>query len=654
MKVNESKEKELNLVSGAIRTSQRGIRFTKENLNTLNMGNEEAPADEDYELYEGFPCVDPAVFLDQKETMLWDRLSKQEQEVYIREGVEAAENAPEEGGSAAVFCQDPVWQEEFAEQPQGYSPVGQEMQSGREGKSVVGRIVAGRSGGQAGRSGGQAEGIRGTVDPETTVKWDGVQQNATDRKSEGLEPGGSFSYEGTVSENLSGDIVQRHGNIAENMGQGGMSFGSSAAAQAADAGMSGTGIGFAVSAGKKAAESFRDSVEAQALVSNQIQQRQQTEDAAQSWNPLPDSAIVKGGAAVIAALTALASTLVQAVTSFLTSIVSSLLSVVVTLVSIVSLTGVLAVLFITILVSNTNNNGAEQIVQVALAEEGTTDGSEYWQFVVGSQFIDGNSTPWCACFVSWCAEQCGFIEDGIFPRSASVAVYEAYYRQRNLYVESGDYIPRQGDLIIFGSDEHIGIVQYTEGGRVITIEGNTSDAVHSRSYALTSSYISGYCTPAYPQNADFSGNTNDEIAYNYLRSMGCTREAAVSVVANLKAESGVDPNCYQYGGGPGRGICQWEVGGGRYEALVERAESEGKQWNDLEVQLEFMWYEFTGGDATCRYILNRDYGGIENFKNSTDIAWAVEAFERSFERAGSPAIERRTAYALEYYEQFAE
>ena len=41
-------------------------------------------------------------------------------------------------------------------------------------------------------------------------------------------------------------------------------------------------------------------------------------------------------------------------------------------------------------------------------------------------------------------------------------------------------------------------MQYVENGRVVTIEGNTSDAVHSRSYAIGSDYITGYCNPEYP------------------------------------------------------------------------------------------------------------------------------------------------------------
>ena len=266
--------------------------------------------------------------------------------------------------------------------------------------------------------------------------------------------------------------------------------------------------------------------------------------------------------------------------------------------------------------------------------------------------MDGSATPWCASFVTWCANECGYIEDGTFPKTASVATYRDFFREKERLHEAEDYVPKTGDLILFGDDEHIGIVQYTEGNRVVTIEGNTSDAVHSRSYTIGSSYITGYCSPEYPENADFSGDSYEEITYNFLRSKGCTKETAVAIMGNLKRESGIDPNRYQDGGGPGRGICQWEVGG-RFEILKERAAQEGKEWTDIEVQLKFMWEELTGGDVTCQYILNRDYGGLENFLNATDIDWAVEAFEYSFERAGIPGMELRKQYAHEFYEQFA-
>ena len=88
----------------------------------------------------------------------------------------------------------------------------------------------------------------------------------------------------------------------------------------------------------------------------------------------------------------------------------------------------------------------------------------------------------------------------MFPKTGAVAEYKNYFARKGLYKEKEEYTPKTGDLIVF-NPSHIGIVQFVEGGRVVTIEGNTSDAVHSRSYPLDSSYIVGYCTPEYPGTA---------------------------------------------------------------------------------------------------------------------------------------------------------
>jgi len=76
------------------------------------------------------------------------------------------------------------------------------------------------------------------------------------------------------------------------------------------------------------------------------------------------------------------------------------------------------------------------------------------------------------------------------------------------------------------------------------------------------------------------------------------------------------------------------------------------QWDSLETQLEFLWYELNGGDRTTLMILNRSYGGIEGLKNAKSIAWATEAFEKSFERAGTPNMANRIQYAYEFYDYF--
>src|SRR5262252_6610116 len=54
---------------------------------------------------------------------------------------------------------------------------------------------------------------------------------------------------------------------------------------------------------------------------------------------------------------------------------------------------------------------------------------------------------------------------------------------------------------------------------------------------------------------------NDRPAYDFFVSKGLTNFQAAGIVGNLDQESGVNPASVQFGGGPGRGIAQWSVGG---------------------------------------------------------------------------------------------
>ena len=53
------------------------------------------------------------------------------------------------------------------------------------------------------------------------------------------------------------------------------------------------------------------------------------------------------------------------------------------------------------------------IVDVALSQIGNVCGQPYW-----SWYGFGSRVSWCACFVSWCANECGYIDNGIVPRYA--------------------------------------------------------------------------------------------------------------------------------------------------------------------------------------------------------------------------------------------
>ena len=152
------------------------------------------------------------------------------------------------------------------------------------------------------------------------------------------------------------------------------------------------------------------------------------------------------------------------------------------------------------------------------------------------------------------------------------------------------------------------------------------------------------------------GSNYAEQVWSYLTSSGFSKECTAAILGNMDQESGVNPTSIQSNGnGPAAGICQWEninEKAGRWLNLYNYAQSKGKDWTDLQCQLEFLISELQGGDPTTLSKLNNYYGGFDNFKNSTDIDWAVEAFEKSFERAGKPNMAHRIEAAHYYYDLY--
>lgn len=140
-----------------------------------------------------------------------------------------------------------------------------------------------------------------------------------------------------------------------------------------------------------------------------------------------------------------------------------------------------------------------EIVALALTQLGNSGGQPYWSWYGVNVRIE-----WCACFVSWCADQCGYLDLGIIPKFASCTAGMNWFKAKEQWQEN-DYVPASGDLIFFdwakygqdGSPDHVGIVERVEDGTVYTVEGNSGDAVRQRSYSVGYYEIIGYATPAY-------------------------------------------------------------------------------------------------------------------------------------------------------------
>ena len=74
-----------------------------------------------------------------------------------------------------------------------------------------------------------------------------------------------------------------------------------------------------------------------------------------------------------------------------------------------------------------------------------------------------NGYAWCAYFVWWCMQTAGVPADR-YPQTGWVPSITSWYSARGQYRARGTYIPKPGDVIIFGDSCHVGIVQWEKFG----------------------------------------------------------------------------------------------------------------------------------------------------------------------------------------------
>ena len=161
-------------------------------------------------------------------------------------------------------------------------------------------------------------------------------------------------------------------------------------------------------------------------------------------------------------------------------------------------------------------------------------------------------------------------------------------------------------------------------------------------------------TPTDGSTPDISNiSDNAQAVWTFLTGKGYSPAATAGIMGNLQQESGLDPTIKQYGGGPGRGICQWTVHEERFKGMEALAKSKGKDWTDLQSQLEWLDLEINGKDPSTLNILNKKWGGVSGFKAATDVNWATDAFEDAFERAGNPQMAKRYKFAQSFYDKFS-
>lgn len=174
---------------------------------------------------------------------------------------------------------------------------------------------------------------------------------------------------------------------------------------------------------------------------------------------------------------------------------------------------------------------AKDIVDVAISQIGYSEnGNNNTKY---GKWYGMNYAPWCQMFVSWCAYKAG-LSTSIIPKTASTSTGMAWFKNRGRFKYKGSYTPKRGDIIYFKSAgaSHVGIVEYSSGSYVHTIEGNTSNRVARRSYLKTNARITGYGIPNYPKTS--SSKKSSSSSRSSSKKTSSTKQASSEELAYLR------------------------------------------------------------------------------------------------------------------------
>lgn len=146
-----------------------------------------------------------------------------------------------------------------------------------------------------------------------------------------------------------------------------------------------------------------------------------------------------------------------------------------------------------------------EIILVAKAQIGNEGGDKFWKWYGFEEHVH-----WCACYVSWCANECGYIDKSIIPKFALCTDGINWFKEKDEWHDRGEsYYPIIGDIIFFdwkddngnqdGTSDHVGIVIRTDlvNRTIYTIEGNTSNKCAERMYSFDDVQVMGYGSPKY-------------------------------------------------------------------------------------------------------------------------------------------------------------
>ena len=205
-----------------------------------------------------------------------------------------------------------------------------------------------------------------------------------------------------------------------------------------------------------------------------------------------------------------------------------------------------------------------KIIDVAVSQLGTKERElneiKYNQWYYNRR-IAGGSYPYCAVFISWCADQAG-LSTSIIPKTASVKSMYDFYNSQGKFIDKS-MVPSVGDILICRNGaSHVGLIETVDNAGVWVIEGISGKGIIRSYYSYSNPSITGYAKPDYPEEitrpfklvssqpmlraSTTTDNTTEALKttmtadqiYDYFRFRGYSEEASAGIVAAIRVNSG--------------------------------------------------------------------------------------------------------------------
>lgn len=188
----------------------------------------------------------------------------------------------------------------------------------------------------------------------------------------------------------------------------------------------------------------------------------------------------------------------------------------------------------------------------------------------------GYHDDWCDTFVSFIGIKTG--ATSLIGRECGVERHITIFKNMGIWHENGSETPQPGDIICYNWDDgtqpndgwadHIGFVESVSGGKITTIEGNTSKMVKRRTISVGYGYIRGFARPKYSNGSTPNpGKSISEIAKEVIAGKWST---GADRVVKLKA-AGYDPVAVQaevnriIGAGSSQSSAKWISENGHFK-----------------------------------------------------------------------------------------